>query len=322
MLSPGPRANLCSGLAGALLSLGLAGPACSPPAPRPEPAARPGVDGKRALALLERIVALGPRTPGSQASARMRALLKQELEGLGVQVEQQMFRAELRGQATAMVNLWARIPGRRADHVIVLGSHYDTKITSGHPDPAHNFPFQSANDGGSSSALLVELARHLAARENLSTLWLAWFDGEESVPFHWDDDQALFGSRHFVATLRERGELSTVKAMVLLDIVGYPNLRLDDEALSTPRLKGILAQAAARMGARGVFFQPPRQEIKDDHYPFLQAGIPAVNLIGLTQFTEAGIWHTPKDTVDRVSADSLSLVGDVVLLALPELEAL
>jgi len=284
------------------------------------PIPRPGVDGRRALALLKKIVAFGPRVPGSQAAARTRALLVKELESLGVQVEQQVFPARIRGETLPLVNLWARIPGKEKDKVILLGTHYDTKITSGHPDPAHNFPFQGANDGGSGTVVLLEIARKLVKTPHRATYWLVWFDGEESVPFEWEDSQALFGSRHFVKALEEKGLLGRLKAMILLDIVGTPDLLLDDEGYSDSRLKEIFRRTARRLGRKTPLFSSYGFPIEDDHYPFHQKGIPVLDLIGLTQLTDLGIWHTSKDTVDRVSPESLSWIGDLTLAALPEVE--
>ncbi len=304
--------------------LALAG-ACSnhgkePPSPVEAVLPRPGVDGERALNLLKKIVSFGPRTPGSQAAAKTRSLLVRELESLGIQVEQQVFPARIRGETLPLVNLWARIPGREKDKVIVLGTHYDTKITSGHPDPAHNFPFQGANDGGSGTVVLVEIARKLVKTPHQATYWLVWFDGEESVPFEWKDDQALFGSRHFVKELERRGLLSRVKAMILLDIVGAPDLVLDDESYSDPRLKRIFSLTARRLGKKGPLFRPYGYPIEDDHYPFYKKGIPVLDLIGLNQLTEQGVWHTKYDTVDRVSPESLAWIGDLTLAALEEVE--
>ena len=288
--------------------------------PAEPPLPRPGVDGKRALDLLKKIVSFGPRVPGSQAAARTRSLLVRELEDLGVQVEQQVFPARIRGETLPLVNLWARIPGKKKDQVILLGTHYDTKITSGHPDPAHNFPFQGANDGGSGTVVLVEIARKLVKTPHEATYWLVWFDGEESVPFEWDDAQALYGSRHFVKELERRRLLAQVKAMILLDIVGAPNLVLDDESYSDARLKRIFSRVARRLGRREPLFRPYGYPIEDDHFPFYKKGIPVLDLIGLNQLTEQGIWHTKYDTVDRVSPESLAWIGDLTLAALPEVE--
>ncbi len=316
--SPWIAALACLALLGPAPSCSNHGKEASPPGKDLLP--RPGVDGKRALEVLKKIVAFGPRTPGSQAAARTRALLVGQLEALGIQVEQQVFPARIRGETLPLVNLWARIPGTKRDKVILLGTHYDTKITSGHPDPAHNFPFQGANDGGSGTVVLLEIARKLVKEPHQATYWLVWFDGEESVPFEWKDDQALFGSRHFVKVLEEKGLLSRVKAMILLDIVGTPGLELDDESYSDPRLKKIFARTARRLGRKAPLFRPYGYPIEDDHYPFFQKGIPVLDLIGLNQLTEQGVWHTRYDTVDRVSSESLAWIGDLTLAALPEVE--
>ncbi len=290
--------------------------------PRPKVECPWDIDGKRAFELLKRIVALGPRTPGSKAASGARKIIGDQLDALGISYEYQAFQAKIRGLSTVLVNLWARIPGNRSDHVIVIGTHYDTKITYGHPDPSHNFHFDGANDGGSGTALLVEIARAIKKRKNKSTYWLVWFDGEESVPFEWDDSQALFGSRHFVGELARSGELSKVKAMILLDIVGTPGLRLDNDGYSDKKLKNIFEKAYKRIGYEGPLFHGPETPIADDHYPFILHGIPSINLVGLTQLTEMGIWHTRYDTIDRISPESMEMVGNTVMEALRDLEGL
>jgi glutaminyl-peptide cyclotransferase len=203
-----------------------------------------------------------------------------------------------------MANVVARLPGRRAD-VVAFAGHYDTKLFT-------SFRFVGANDGGSSAALLIELARRLAKAPREYTVWLMWFDGEEAREA-WTATDSLYGSRHLAAELERAGRLP--RALVLVDMIGDRDLNIRRDTYSTPWLNDILWASAARLGHGKHFLNDPLP-VEDDHVPFLKAGVPAALLIDF----DFPPWHTAGDTLDKVSAQSLAVVGDVLLDALPSIE--
>ena len=203
-----------------------------------------------------------------------------------------------------MANVVARLPGRRAD-VVALAGHYDTKLFT-------SFRFVGANDGGSSAGLLIELARRLAKAPREYTVWLVWFDGEEAREA-WTATDSLYGSRHLAAALERAGRLP--RALVLVDMIGDRDLNIRRDTYSTPWLNDILWASAARLGHGKHFLNDPLP-VEDDHVPFLKAGVPAALLIDF----DFPPWHTAGDTLDKVSAQSLAVVGDVLLDALPSIE--
>jgi Zn-dependent M28 family amino/carboxypeptidase len=265
----------------------------------------PRFDADRAWRDLARIVGFGPRPSGTPALERTREYITTELRRAGAAVRRQDFTAPERGGPIAMANVIAELPGRRPD-VIVFGGHYDTKLFP--------FTFVGANDGGSSTAVLLELGRALAAAPREYTVWIVFFDGEEArepdaptVP--------LWGSRHFVAELRRTGRLPWLKAVIVVDMIGDRDLGIRREGTSTPWLTEIVWATAARLGYRR-HFQDRSLEVVDDHVPFLEAGVPTTHLIDF----DYPPWHTAGDTLDKVSRRSLGVVGDVLLGALPDVE--
>jgi Zn-dependent M28 family amino/carboxypeptidase len=273
-------------------------------APAEERRAARRLDGAAALRHVERLVAIGPRPAGSPASARARAYIVDELRRGGVQVREEPFDADTPDGRLRMANVVGVVPGRRPD-VILLGGHYDTKLF---PD----FAFVGANDGGSSAALLLALARALAAAPGEYTYWLAFFDGEEARG-SWTSSDSLYGSRHMAATLARAGTLP--RAVIVADMIGDRNLAIKRESLSTDPLTDIVWASARRLGHEAHFLADA-MPVDDDHRPFLRAGVPATLLIDL----DFPPWHTADDTLDKVSAQSLQIVGDVLLEALPAVE--
>ena len=206
-----------------------------------------------------------------------------------------------------MVNLVAVIPGVSKDR-LVIGGHYDTKRF-------REFRFVGANDGGSSAAFLIEIARVLKARRNALTVELLFLDGEEAV-LEWEGNDHTYGSRHYVADARRTGSLATLKAFILVDMIGDRDLQIKRDLNSTAWLTDVIWKTAQQAQLTRYFRQESTQ-IDDDHLPFVEAGVPAVDLIDL----EYPAWHTPGDTLDAISARSLQIVGDVLLAALPQIEA-
>jgi glutaminyl-peptide cyclotransferase len=263
-------------------------------------------DGGRAFKHLEQLVAIGPRPAGSPGAQRARDYIKQQLTALSLTVEEQVFEAKTPLGPVRMVNLRATIPGSAAGPRLIVAGHYDTKRFK-------DITFVGANDGGSSTAFLIELARVLKERPATLPIELLFFDGEEAV-VEWQGDDNTYGSRHYVATAQRDGSVAGIGALVLVDMIGDRDLRLLREAQSTPWLTEIIWGRARSMGRRQ--FVDESTPINDDHLPFLAAGIPAVDIIDL----DYPAWHTPEDTLDKTSADSLQVVGDVLVAALPDIE--
>jgi Zn-dependent M28 family amino/carboxypeptidase len=172
-----------------------------------------------------------------------------------------------------------------------------------------------ADDAGSSTAVLLELARLLCARKNTQTIWLAFFDGEEAFNLNWADPDNTYGSRQMAASLALSGELRRVKAMILLDMVGPTNPVFKRETNSTPWLTDIVWSTAARLGYSRVFVNDSAT-IEDDHLSFLKRDIPSTDIIDL----EVPYWHTPQDTLDKVDPRTLAITGHVMIESVPELE--
>lgn len=259
-------------------------------------------NGNRAFEDLKRLAAFGPRPSGSPAQQQARAWMVQQIKQAGCQVERDEFTASTPAGNVRMVNLIAKIPGRSPE-VVMLAGHYDTKRFS-------DFKFVGANDGGSSAALLLEMARVLGRRKNPQTYWLVFFDGEEAVD-HWTDSDSLYGSRHLESQLASSGKLSRIRAMILVDMIGDARLDIRQDMNSTPWLTKLAFQTASRLGY-GKEFVNQQTAIQDDHIPFVNAGVSAVDLIDLDYGPENRYWHSVGDTVDHCSAQSLTIVGRVV----------
>jgi Zn-dependent M28 family amino/carboxypeptidase len=266
--------------------------------------------GGRAFEDLKHLVAFGPRPPGSPALAQSRLWIIQQLKNTGAQVEEDSFTAMTPIGNLPMTNVIAKFPGRRPKVVMVAG-HYDTKREEG-------FRFVGANDGGSSTALLLELARVLGARKNALTYWLVFFDGEEALQ-EWSPTDSLYGSRHLVQKLASHGDLARIQAMLLVDMIGDADLDIHRDDNSTPWLIDTAFSVARRLGYEKYFLDTPTA-IDDDHIPFVNAGVAAADLIDLDYGPNRSYWHTDKDTLDHCSPLSLTIVGRVVLETLAEIE--
>jgi Zn-dependent M28 family amino/carboxypeptidase len=276
-------------------------------APKGAQAHAPAFDSARAWEHLRRQVALGPRPSGSAALTQTRNYILAELEAAGIEARQQAFIARTPLGEVSMANVIATIPGRRSER-IALASHFDTKLF-------RDIKFVGASDGASSTAALLELGRALKGRQNEFTIELLFFDGEEAV-VEWSlNNDNTYGSRHYVAAAQKDGTLKSLRALVLLDMIGDRNLVIRRDSNSTPWLVDIVWGAAARLGHRGTFSNE-LTTIDDDHLPFVRAGVPSVDVIDL----DYPAWHTANDTIENVSEHSLKIVGDVVLAALPDIE--
>jgi len=263
-------------------------------------------DAERAWEHLRAQVVIGPRVSGTPENARTREYIVSTLSAMGIKSIAQPFDGRTPMGAVKMVNIIATLPGERPDRII-LGSHFDTKLFK-------DFRFVGASDGGSSTAALLELARVLKDQPRPFTIELLFLDGEEAVA-EWTATDSTYGSRHYVQHAKATGTLAAIKAFILLDMVGDKDLNIRREQNSTRWLTDIIWTAAHRLGHQRHFLSDITP-IEDDHLPFLAAGVPSVDVIDL----DYPSWHTVTDTLDNVSAQSLKVVGDVVLAALPEIE--
>jgi hypothetical protein len=281
-------------------------------------------DGERAFEHVRKQVEFGPRPPGSAELEKTRGYMIDQLKSYGLKVMTDEFHPVTPVGDRKMVNVTAELPGESSD-VIIISSHYDTKLVK-------QFKFVGAVDGGSSTGELLEIARVMAASKTKLklTYWFVFFDGEEALCFGWDECQNpnpsdpsaklpdnTYGSRRYVAQLKERNELKRVRAMILFDMMGYKNLELGRDTMSTTWLIDAVWQTAKRLGHGSVFVDRPEGVGGDDHEPFLRAGVEALDIIQLSSYQ---YWHTKEDTLDKVSAKSLKIVGDVVLTSLPKIE--
>jgi glutaminyl-peptide cyclotransferase len=275
------------------------------------PAQAPTFDGARAYEHLRQVVALGPRPAGSPGAEKTRAYIRQQLAGIGLKAQEQPFLADTPLGPIRMTNLRFTIPGTGHGR-LVIGGHYDTKIF-------RDFRFVGANDAGSSTAFLIELARVLKARAGGITTELLFLDGEESTG-DWQGTDHTYGSRHYVEAARTDGTLKDIRAFILVDMIGDRDLVIRRESRSTPWLTDAIWGAARRL--KRAEFSDESTPIEDDHLNFLEAGVPAADLIDLEYYTRSGAtaWHTKEDTLDNVSARSLEVVGEVLLAALPAIE--
>jgi len=280
------------------------------------PAPAPTFDGARAFEDLRRMVEIGPRPAGSPAIEKTRDYIRKELTAAGLRVEDQAFDARTPLGVIRMVNLRATLPGpstglgagqAQGRGRLVIGGHYDTKLVK-------EFTFVGASDAASSAAFLLEMARALKGRVNPLPIELLFLDGEEAL-VEWRGQDHTYGSRYYVDQLKKAGTVNDVKAFILVDMIGDRALGIRREQHSTPWLTDAIWSTAKRLN-RPEFLDEVTP-IEDDHLEFLAAGIPAVDLIDL----DYPAWHTAADRLDQVAASSLQTVGDVLLAALPAIEA-
>src|SRR6266850_2267220 len=275
-------------------------------------------NGERAMDHVRKQIEIGPHPPGTAELARTRDYIISELKSYGLLVSTDQFKATTPQGEKQMVNITGEIPGESKDSIII-SSHYDTKYLK-------DMLFVGANDPATSVAALLEIGRVLGSSKEKSQLTykLVFFDGEESFCEGWDDcgkpdaPDNTYGSRHYVSQLRARNELATTRALILLDMMGYKNLELGRDTMSTKWLQDIVWQTGRDLGYGTYFVNRPEGVGGDDHEPFLRAGIDSVDLIQLNSYP---YWHKADDTIDKVSAQSMRIVGATVLASLPRIEA-
>jgi glutaminyl-peptide cyclotransferase len=283
----------------------------SPTYAQPPGAATP-FSGQRAYEHVKRLVAFGPRPSGSKELEAARRYIVEQTRG-----ELEEWTADTPAGKLKMANVVVEVKGETDDTILIAG-HYDTKRYK-------EFAFVGANDGGSSAGALIELVRAFRAMQGRTrfTYRFVFFDGEEAVCREWDEcskpgrPDNTYGSRYHVGRLKALNKLKNVRALILLDMMGYDKLELGRDDMSTPWLVDILWRTARELGYAKQFVERPEAVGGDDHAPFLKAGVPSVDLIQLSTYP---FWHTADDTLDKISPHSLKAVGDVVLASLPRVE--
>jgi len=268
-----------------------------------------GFDANLAFAHVQKLISFGPRPPGSPGLAQAQSYITANLKKMNLQIEHQDFMATTPNGKLGMKNIIAKCPGEK-ERLIILGSHYDTRLMP-------STYFVGANDGGSSTGLLLELARVISQQKRAYTIWFVFFDGEEAQK-EWTESDSLYGSRYFVESLK--ASVGRIKAMILMDMVGDKDLVLEKDLSSTPWLLELVWNSAQELGYTKHLAKLPKAII-DDHIPFIRVGIPAVDLIDYDFGFNNLYWHTANDTLDRISSESLKVVGAIVLRTLDKLDA-
>jgi len=267
-----------------------------------------GFSGERAFKDLRQLTQFGPRPAGSKDLERARAYMERQLAAAGVEIWHDPFVAETPVGKISMMNVIGVVHGA-TPRAVMLAGHYDTASIAG-------ARFVGANDGGSSAAFLLEMARVLSKRKNRLTYWLTFFDGEEALK-QWSADDCLYGSRHLAEKLAGEGKLDQIQALILVDMVAGWRLNILRESNSTTWLSDAVFRSVRTLGY-GKFFSGGPFPVDDDHLPFLARGVPSVDIVDLTPF--GSYHHTVQDSIDKCSPESLSVVGRVVLATLAELE--
>ena len=269
----------------------------------PDSGPPPAFNANRAMQYVKEIVAFGPRPIGSENHKKVENYILAHLKG--DDVEQDSFDVHPTEGIFPVRNIIAKFPGTR-DGIIVIASHYDTNW------PLRNTSYIGANDGASSSALLVEIANQLRGKKLEGySVWLLWDDAEESMKLPWDDPESLYGVRHLAQKWQD-GTLQKIKAFLLEDMIGDADLNIEHDMNSTPWLEDLIFKAATRLGYQSHFFARS-MAVTDDHIAFLQRGVPSADLIDFDYGYNDVFWHTTDDTVDKLSPKSLEIVGTVTL---------
>lgn len=298
-LRPLPRVPL-------LLTALLVGPGVLPaPAEAPQ-----HFDGRAALAYTRRAVSFGERPTGSAALARARVWIISQISHLGGQLSLDSFTAETSAGPTPMTNIVLKFPGTSGRAIVVSG-HYDTKRIP-------QVDFVGANDGGSSAGFLIEFAQIARHMQHTDDLYVVFFDGEEAFG-KWTDTDSLYGSRHLADKWMANGTLPHIQALINVDMIGDKSLDIADDENSSQSLRSLVWKIAAKLGD-SKYFRHQIEAIDDDHKPFADAGVNAIDIIDLDYGPNGSYWHTAQDTMDKLSSHSMQVVGDVVTELVRDLE--
>jgi len=267
-------------------------------------------DGARAYEYARQFAAIGPRWPTGPGHIKAQEFLRTHFAH--DQLEQDTFTADTPIGPVPLCNFIVRFPGRKAG-AVVLGSHYETNY------PLRNINFVGANDGAATTGLLMAIADRLRAEAAQSrdkkldgySVWLVFFDGEEAIQ-SWSRSDSTYGSRHLAAKWGRDGTLNQIKAFLLADMIGDKDLDIQRETNSTAWLVDLVAQAAKKFGDQRYFFQQ-EMSVEDDHLPFVERGVPSIDVIDLDYGPNNSYHHTAQDTMDKISAHSLTIDGDVFM---------
>ncbi len=266
--------------------------------------------GTAALEFTRKAVAFGPRPPGSDANRKLQGYIQSQLKALRCQVSFDAFTAQTPVGLVAMRNIVAKFPGKSGRAIAITG-HFDTKSMPGRI-------FVGANDGGASTGFLLEMARVVNSTTFADDIYLVWFDGEEAFG-EWSDTNGIYGSRHLADKWSRDGTISRIQALINVDMIGDKDLGIMQERNSTVALRRLVWQTAADLGY-GKYFLDDGFATEDDHMPFLQKGVPALDLIDFDYGPANAYWHTEKDTLDKLSAHSFEVVGNVLVAVLRKLQ--
>jgi glutaminyl-peptide cyclotransferase len=274
-----------------------------PEAAAPDNAPLPHIDSKRAFQYTREVAAFGPRYMGSENHKKLERYILDHLKG--DQVEDDAFTADTVEGKFPVRNIIAKFPGTKDGIIVILG-HYDTVY------PLRNSGFVGANDGGSSTAILLEYANQLHGKKRDGySVWLVWTDGEEAVR-QWTNTDSVYGARHLAEKWEKDGTLKKIKALMVMDMIGDAELDIVRDSNSTPWLLDLIYAAAERLGYQSHFYagQGP---IEDDHLPFVKRGVPSADVIDLDYGYNNVFHHSPQDTMDKLNPKSLEVVGDTIL---------
>ena len=266
-------------------------------------------NGDKALNYAREFVAIGPRWPTSPGHLKAEQFLRDHFKHDNV--EEDTFTANTPIGPVAMRNFIVRFPGKK-DGVIVLSTHYETNY------PLRTINFVGANDGASTTGLLMAIADQLRGKTlDGYSIWFVFFDGEEAIQT-WSTSDSTYGSRHLAAKWGRDGTLGKIKAFMLADMIGDKDLDIERETRSTGWLVDLVRQAAHKYGYDRYFFQT-EEAVEDDHLAFLDRGVPSIDVIDLDYGPNNSYHHTAQDTLDKVSAHSLTIDGDVFLETIKEI---
>lgn len=271
------------------------------------------INGEMAMSHVQELVSLAPRHPGTEGHRKTRAYIVNTLKQSTLTPQQLPFTAYTPHPdfpKVEMENISVRFDGQTEKRILITG-HFDGKIIE-------KGTFYGANDSGSSTALLLEMARCLKLHPQKESVQLLFLDGEEAF-VKWTDTDSLYGSKHFVAGLLEKNETDNIAAVINVDMIGDRHLQYVTEQNSTGWVFAALRETAEKMGHSDLF-SGPAASVGDDHLPFLQVGIPAANLIDFNYgpgWNSNSYWHTEADNMNHVSPDSMMITGQIVLSALP-----
>lgn len=274
------------------------------------PVAASDFSGSSALEFTRKAVALGQRPAGSEANRKLQMLIKTQLKAGGWDSLEDTFTAQTPAGPKTMNNIIGKKKGVSGKAVVFTG-HFDTKAIP-------NVNFVGANDGGASAGVLLELARVLANAPRKDDVYLVFFDGEEAFG-EWSNTNGIYGSRHLAEKWSVDGTLSKIKALINVDMIGDKDLAILEEGNSTTGLRRLVWAVANDLGYRKHFLNGPNA-VEDDHMPFIRMGVNALDLIDFDYGPGNAYWHTASDTMDKLSAQSLQVVGDVLLETLRRLE--